>query len=543
MGRGGAAGAGRGPLAWAGALAGALALALAQAGAGAGAEGGTWDGVAGSDLRSVPVPLPGGGTADVQYWGVPRVLSARVPGVLDFELFPPVGAQAMVDTAEAWSAHEHGWSQTLDTVDRIPEWQIYFNDPWAPPLHADTEVDPDSENAGLKAAMMPLMKKICLEMLPEFLKTHRSRVVAGDECTMIFLRKYRAGVRAAFPAHQDMSIFTLNVALSDYRDVQGGELFVCRQLPQSFAKVLTTGWFFSLAFPDSRIVAATASDTCSRAQGSQGHAISAYGGRLHGVLPTQEGTRYSIIFFIGAKNVIDNMGQEDLVLENGQTASSLGEPFGEAHVADMAERDVIAWLTHMAALSTRVGLGLLSFDKFPRDFQDTLIDGTHTYAMHDIVLALKYFYGSADITSLAFRSMHAMLVGGGGMPTDTYREIAAKAGAAELTLRGIAAHPERFDIGQLGCAVWESLACGGQEGEDCEGRPEECEDPDLWGPQEIDPALHGTRTFESEDFSELLGACQEAKKNDEIASTDCFLLYAWNSIVEQERISERGDEL
>ena len=74
-------------------------------------------------------------------------------------------------------------------------------------------------------------------------------------------------------------------------------------------------------------------------------------------------------------------------------------------------------------------------------------------------------------------------------------------------------------------------------------QPEECEDPDLWGPQEIDPALHGIRTFESEDFSELLGACQEAKKNDEIASTDCFLLYAWNSIVEQERISVRGDEL
>ena len=37
--------------------------------------------------------------------------------------------------------------------------------------------------------------------------------------------------------------------------------------------------------------------------------------------------------------------------------------------------------------------------------------------------------------------------------------------------------------------------------------------------------------------------CQEAKKNDEIASTDCFLLYAWNSIVELEKISERGDEL
>ena len=489
----------------------------------------------------MPVPLPGGGAADVQYWGAPRVLSARVPGVLDFELFPPAGAQAMVDAAEAWSAHEHGWSENLDTVDQIPEWQIYFNDPLAPPLNADTTVDPDDENAGLKTAMMPLMKKICLEMLPEFLETHRSRVVAGDECTMIFLRKYRAGVRAAFPAHQDVSIFTLNVALSDYRDVRGGELFVCRQLPQSFAKVLTTGWFFSLAFPDSRILSATASDTCSRAQGSQGHAISAYGGRLHGVLPTHEGTRYSIIFFIGAKDAIDSGG----VVGDEQDASTLGEPFGEAHVADMAERDVLAWLTHVAALSTRVGLGLLSFDKFSRDFQDATLDGADTYAVHDVALALKYFTGSADITSLAFRSMHAMLVGGGGMPTDAYREVAAKAGAAELARRGVAAHPERFDIGQLGCAVWESLACGGQEGEDCEGRPEECEDPDLWGPREIDPTLHGTRPFESEDFSELLGECQEAKKNDEVAPTDCFLLYAWNSVLNprQEKPSERGDEL
>ena len=122
-----------------------------------------------------------------------------------------------------------------------------------------------------------------------------------------------------------------------------------------------------------------------------------------------------------------------------------------------------------------------------------------------------------------------MLVGQ-GMPHGEFHRAALEAGAEEHVLRAIASHPERFDIGQLGCAVWESLRCGGLEGEECEGRPAECEDEDLWGPLEIDEAMHGTRPFEKEEWDTLEDSCIEqalglVKKAASI-DPDCYLLFS-----------------
>ena len=475
-------------------------------------------------MQAVPVALPGGGTVDVHFWGTPRVLPERVPGVLDFELFPAADAELLVDVAEKWSKHDMGWSNRPDTVDDLPEWQINLLD--FPPLDEDTEVDEDSDNAGLKAALLPLTKRICIGMLTKFLAKHR---VATDRCSSVFMRKYDARYRPNIPTHQDDSVFTLNVALSDYRKVQGGELFACKQIPQSWARILTALDVFRIVYPYSRIALSTPENpgVCMKAQGAQGHAVSAFGGRLHGVFPTESGTRYSLILFIGEPRKIQV--SYDSVIPN--KPSYLAEPFGEDHVTNLGWSDMMCWLIYMSGVSTRVGLGKLAFEgKHKVFFLEVLHNGASViYAISDLVIVLKHFSDNAHFSSLALRSMHAMLVGQ-EVPHEEFRRAALEADAEEHVLRAIASHPERFDVGQLGCAVWESLRCGGLEGEECQGRPAECEGGELWGPLEIDEAMHGTRPFEQEDWERLVDECvDQAQRLEEEAAAldpDCFLLYA-----------------
>ena len=547
-GRGGMGGAGGGPRgARAGVARAALAALLASRRA-AGAAGNTgadaWSGQAGEDLQAVPVGLPGGGSVDIHFWGTPKVLPERVPGVLDFELFPPADAKALVDIAEAWSKHEKGWSDRPDTVDKLPEWQINLLED--PPLREDSRPPRLGANVGLKTAMLPLTKRICLGMLTKFLATHR---VATDKCSSVFMRKYDAAGRPNIPTHQDQSVFTLNVALSDYREVEGGELFMCKQMPQSYAQILMSVqdflpdgkpppedrdpdaenmWrWFPLVYPYSRIAQSIPEtpDVCMKAQGAQGHAVSAFGGRMHGVFPTQAGTRYSMIFFIGEA--------KDLKIDDDTLAeakSFLAEPFGESHVTNLESGDMMTWLIYLSSMSTRCGLGQLSFEDNVSTFQSLLNDGSSiVYAIRDVTLVLKHFSDNGDLASLALRSMHSMLVGE-EMPHEIFRRVALETGAVEFVLRVVAAHPHRYDISQLGCAVWENLSCGGLEGEECEGRTEECEDPELFGPLEIDEAWHGTRPYEEDELDDLMQRCsieaQQTEAQGAPIDPDCFLLYA-----------------
>ena len=563
------------------AAAGGLALLLAGVTA-AGAAPEAWEGAAGEDLQTVPVALPGGGTVDIHFWGTPRVLPERIPGILDFELFPAADAQLLVDVAERWAVHDRGgggtkeerysgWSNRPDDVDSQPEWQINLIPPYA---GENTTVPRRGPNRGLKSALLPLTKRICLGMLPEFLGKHR---VAKDECNSLFLRKYEANNRPTIPTHQDSTVFTLNVALSDYRKVQGGELFACQQIPQSWARLLVTQqnllpdgkpapegeegeegsktfWqpskWFSLLYPYSRIARSTPENqgACMKAQGAQGHAVSAFGGRLHGVFPTESGTRYSLIIFIGEPR--DIQLPEDYNNVDKRVKSWLAEPFREDHVTKMSESDMMSWLIHLSGISTRIGRGQMDFQWYKQLLLELQHDGvTLVYAIRDLVIVLKHFADNADLSSLALRSMHAMLVGQ-EMPHDEFRGVALEAGAEEHVLRAIASHPERFDVGQLGCAVWESLRCGGLEGEECQGRPVECEDGELWGPLEIDEAMHGTRPFEQEDWERLVEECvDQAQRLEEEAAAldpDCFLLYAIQQSTppeeeEEEEETRQGD--
>ena len=95
----------------------------------------------------------------------------------------------------------------------------------SPELNWDSEADPENPNYAAVKTVLPLEKALYLDLLPPFLAKHR---VASDICNQVFLFKYQADGRPALGAHQESSLFTLNVTLSDYREVEGGELFMCR---------------------------------------------------------------------------------------------------------------------------------------------------------------------------------------------------------------------------------------------------------------------------------------------------------------------------
>ena len=498
----------------------------------------------------------------MHFFEEPQVRVHDVPGVLGFQLFPPEGAKALIELTEAWSSSSlaEGWNENPDSVDSQPEWQLDVFMAYtvkgggpagkvSPELRWDSEAEPDNPNYEAVKAVLPLAKALCLDMLPPFLSKHR---VASDTCNQVFLRKYRADGRPKLAAHQDDSIFTLNVALSDYREVEGGELFMCRQLPQTLA------WVMQLEMcdfrdraqgshcqqyiqPFARIASSErGAEACMKAQGRQGEAVSSFGSRLHGVFPTTEGTRYSLILFIG-RNPGSEVGPGTSQGERAETW--LSEPFEKSHVAELPRTDLLIWLTIMSGFSTLAARGELpitssSIHAFYHELAAKTTSGqrgaSERFAIEDLVLALKYFWEDVDVVALALRSIHALLTGEiMGLPAQRPVVLASPV-AVEFTRKAVSAHSERFDIGRLGCAVLENLLCGPGSDEECTERAPECEeDPDLWEHLEVEPEVHGSQAMyapDSPEVQELYHGCFEEAKTLEGAdatgqalSPDCFL--------------------
>ena len=522
--------------------------------------------------------LPGGKKVEVPFWEEPEVHIHDVPGVVGFQLFPPEGALALVEAIEAWSKSGSAgevWSEALDSVDDQPEFQLDVfmshtvkggtaGSSTSPELRWDTEADPENENFAAIEAILPLAKALCLDMLPPFLAKHR---VASDTCNEVFLRKYRADGRPKLDMHQDRSIFTLNVALSDYREVQGGELYMCRQIPQSYAWAMQVQACFwtsekerkgqgscsGYMQPFSRIASADlAAQTCSKAQGQRGEAVSTFGSRLHGVFPTEKGTRYSLILFIGRSpdglEGRDPSVSDEEWLKQFLAESWLSEPFQEAHVSELPKDDALIWLTIVSGVSTMAARGKLRIDDntieaFQHKLAGLTTSGSRSpavrFMLEDVVLAVKYFWEDADLVVMALRCIHALVtVGIQGL--EAQRPIILDSPAViEFTRKAVNAHADRYDVGRLGCAVLENLLCGPDSEEDCAERAPECEeDPGLWEPLEVEPVLHGSTGFDPENGEEMDQLWEECSVEvsgldgpgapGEPLNPDCFLFSVLN---------------
>ena len=219
--------------------------------------------------RLVPaeVGLPGGGRLGLQYRaGAAPGARELQAGAAAFEVFPPDAAAALVEALERWAAAaESGsgppfWSLAAAAGDGEPELAAPVWPPrgaasgagapgWDRPLEelvAAAEAGAGEAGGGGAAFLLPLLKRVWADTLqPHLAEVHGVPVdpATGALATPVvgvFVRKYGADLaRRRLPVHQDGAVFAFDVALSDPAAVGGGELFVCKQVPFTYAKLLT----------------------------------------------------------------------------------------------------------------------------------------------------------------------------------------------------------------------------------------------------------------------------------------------------------------
>lgn len=82
---------------------------------------------------------------------------------------------------------------------------------------------------------------------------------------------------------------------------------------------------------------------CAVAKTAPGTAAAHFGARLHGVLPIEEGTRYSLITFMGYSPEGPLDGEENPV------ALGTMEPINMKSLDNLSEVNMVQWLTGLAA--------------------------------------------------------------------------------------------------------------------------------------------------------------------------------------------------
>ena len=416
---------------------GALAPAAAALALTGGVPSGVW-GVrmapeaskGGRTVKPFRLALPDGSQREIRYTtGAWKHSEERQDGVFAFTLFPGNEAAVLTDVIEAWDRHvadgpgrridREGhevalWSRTSDTVDSLPEVQIQaWQEAWydgkvdfsstpTAALYQTAKSTPMSTSGTAKdmAFLIPLLKTIWADTLKPHLTTVYG--VREDEdgrletpLTDVFIRKYEGkSIRTKFAGHQDRSVFTFNVALSDQRDIEGGELFVCKQVPPSYAMLfssagkvtnvrnraasfsagraeapqpgeqaaLTVPWFDMHHNPNRLRGQEDGQGLCKAAQPGMGEALFHHGKRYHGVMPTREGTRYSMIFFIGhcdeTRGCMEHHGapgeaalaSKEAYTERQYFYGEYTEPVTAKTVANMPRDEVVVWLKGYAAL-------------------------------------------------------------------------------------------------------------------------------------------------------------------------------------------------
>ena len=432
------------------------AVREAPAGGAAGVGGG---GYVDHDIR-----MPDGTTTRIQYrTGVKRGRELQ-DGVFAFEIFSKATAKRLIDVIETWSDHAERtlprsldfkgiWSAVADSVDGVEELQADLfhtskvDNSCCPARdstpehavetmsieelrrHANPNPNIEERNRFDKVGfLLPLMQEIWANALVPHLVQHHG--VKRDEqgrvdtpLAWVFLRKYVASTggkrtRSRIRGHQDDAVFTFNLALSDHHEVEGGELFLCKETPGGYnwllaiaegftenpiQKALTfTGkvlerlgslnWF-DLHHSPARVYAnKDGADLCKVAQPEAGHALFHPGTRFHGVLPTKGGIRYSLIFFT--------------TLCGGETACRLQypdyvEPPSKRVVAGMPRQEALVWLRGVKSAIMGLGKGNTRPEKFQGLQQHIRDQLTGTLSMEEYILALDQYLDDPELCELA----------------------------------------------------------------------------------------------------------------------------------------------
>jgi hypothetical protein len=383
-------------------------------------------------------------------------------------IFPDTDAQVLAKLLDDW-AHEFsgkrranwddksGWDTSEDSVDGASQWQtmIYshgrdedderrtaYN-----PYHVPTDGVPGYRNHHQRSSNWESVGPLAAALHRDVFLP-RMKHIGHEDVPMhtFFMRKYSPLSRTTIRAHQDTTVMTFNIALSDRSTTEGGSLFICDKLPQSYADMMTSnsvlgdgkGNWFEHLYPESEYT--SGEGVCKVAQAPMGSMVSHLGARFHGVQPIRGGTRFSLIAFYGDSHSSPSDFHSRMDLIRG---------FQDEVIKLMPDREVDAWLH-----------GLQSASADGTQEGHCCVFGDAPMAGLQLSSALKHFMGSAKRVTKVLAVLEEFCTGD-WLPEDVRRELADR-GAVELLRQARELHPGYEKIGQLSCSILSFFSCGSQ---------------------------------------------------------------------------------
>ena len=379
------------------------------------------------------------------------------------EIFPEEDAHKLATVLDDWAHHfknPDGWDTTKDSVDSKDQWQtMIYNSgrdegdesrtayQYYPKPTSGLPGYTNPERASRQwASIGPLAEALHRDVF-----VPRLRSVGHEDVPMyaLFLRKYSPLSRNTIRAHRDTTIMTFNMALSDRETCEGGKLFICNKLPNSWGNLISTlshmweevfepSWF-ELLYPASLYMSGTG--VCKPAQPPMGSMVAHYGHRFHGVQKITSGTRFSLIAFYG--DTLDSAQNYDLAMDDILKHA-------DPTVGNLPEEEIEMWLEGLVSV---VGeFGIHEGHRF--------IFGTPLFAGTELTSALKHYMGNAGHVKKIFRVMEAFS-SGDWKAEDIRRELAER-NVVHLVQGALKAHAGDDEIPQLACSILELFECGSQ---------------------------------------------------------------------------------
>lgn len=407
----------------------------------------------------VDAPRVTGSPVQVHYWAG---LEEGKDSEEEAAVFPDEDAQLLASVLDDW-AHSfkggEGWDTSGDSVDDLAQWQtlIYSNkrdeddeprtgyDPYPMPARGFPGYRSLRSQSQTWEAVGPLAEALHRDV---FLPRMRHAGNEGVPMHSLFMRKYSPLSRSTIKSHQDSTVMTFNIALSDRDTCDGGHLFICDPGPQSFANIMALqapppearhAWF-ELLNPEAEYM--SGKGQCRSAQPPRGSMVSHRGMKFHGVQPIRGGTRFSLIAFYG------------------DTGSS-PKDFDTARNATLASTDgAVKAMPDSAAETWLFGLQSLAGAGAHRNAQCIAYDGEPAQAGLELTRALKYFMGSPRRTATVLEIIREYSAGD-WRPEEVRRELVAGQ-VVELVLQAREHHAGDENIDQLACSALRHFRCGSQ---------------------------------------------------------------------------------
>ena len=514
--RGGRGHGARAALSGAGGVRGRRGSLLGSGRAGAGGVGG-WGGG-----RKLKLRRPNGEKVSIAYH--PESEKVEIGSrVRQQQLFSAGDAQKLVELAEEW-ASERGWNQETGRYwpDPQPDSNIPIYD-FSVHGKIGKGLLMDKGSQGL----WPLARHACDLLERSLEEGFRS---SADFCSSVSITKLMPGDwqeqrSSVFPGYRS-DVQSLHVQLSAPEASEGGDLYLCQQMPPTWREYVTRLDFFNefplfqYLFDSERLKDPTS--PCQFRPLSQGAAISQVGGRVGGISPVTKGATYFL-------TVSYNSGLP-------KPAPYSKEPYGPSLFDNMKSSDIFAFLKFLRYFMHGSASGMFP-ERFVQAFQkfevpasepgrDSGNDESSLLEDLSFIFSRALKKSEAGLASESLKSILHVLSHRGRTSIYERNRFKTDLNGQTLVLEGLEKYGSDTNFRDISCSVLKKLPCIHDTGRldlgissTCEGATEACSDFEKIGLEDLAPPNFPKEQDNSgscvEGMDHSFGSSEPSKMSDE----------------------------